>query len=309
MPAAKPPAERLSRRLWRATFDPLTRFRAGDDFRAYADFRFAHGRFPNNPPRTFTDHVFRLKVSDELESPLRVRISDKEFVKDYVREKLGDDFNVPVLAVLRTREEARRYGYPAPCVIKPTHASAQVIFRHGESDPVDLDRIESWFSLDKYRASRERNYRDLVPKVIVEKTITHQGRLADDYKVYCFRGRPKFIGVIIDRRNTDKENSTYTLDWKRLPFRINGTHGRDIERPARLDDLLRAASALSADISFARVDFYWDGTRFALGEITNLPASGHMRFFPLEADALAGRLFAEPDLDPESLFAPLGPIR
>ena len=66
---------------------------------------------------------FRVKTSDEIEDPLRRFVSDKELVKEYVRETIGEQYNVPTLAVLHTPAEVDAYEFPANCCIKPTHAS------------------------------------------------------------------------------------------------------------------------------------------------------------------------------------------
>jgi hypothetical protein len=293
--------------LWKRTLDPVTRFPAGDLAHGVAYFRFEQGRFPRlRRPRTFSDHLFKLKFSRDLTNPLRVFVSDKEHVKLYVRDLAGDTYNVPTHAVLRSPEEARRYDYPAPCVIKPTHASGQVIFRHKLSDPIDRERIASWFGLNYYHHIRERNYRALTPKVIVEKPIYREGRAADDYKIYCFHGRPKFIKVIVDRWNTPKANRIYSPQFEPLPFFHNGPPGPDLERPPRWDEMMDLATRLSANFSFVRVDLYWDGDGIYVGELTNLPSAGcNNQFYPPEADRIAGRFFGEAHLDARNAFAAL----
>src|SRR4051812_11969751 len=87
-----------------------------------------HHRWPGNR-MLWNDVWFRIKTSGEILDPLRVYVSDKEHVKQYVREIVGDEHNVPTLGVLRSPEDVDAFDFPARCCIKPTQASAQVILR------------------------------------------------------------------------------------------------------------------------------------------------------------------------------------
>ena len=48
-------------------------------------------------------------------------------MKKYVRQTVGDEYNVPTIAVLRSPEEVDTFDFPARCCIKPTHASTHVM--------------------------------------------------------------------------------------------------------------------------------------------------------------------------------------
>ena len=94
-----------------------------------------HHRLPKQQ-MVWNDVWFRIKTSSEIEDPMRVFVSDKENVKEYVRQVIGDRYNVPTLAILRSPAEVDGFEFPTRCAIKPTHASTHVILReHGE--PID----------------------------------------------------------------------------------------------------------------------------------------------------------------------------
>ena len=102
-------------------------------------FLWKHGRLPRRDALLWNDMWYRVKTTDEILDPLRVFVTDKEHVKSYVRQIAGDRYNVPTLAVLTTPRQVDEFEFPATCVIKPTHASHEVILRI-DGAPVDLPK-------------------------------------------------------------------------------------------------------------------------------------------------------------------------
>ncbi len=276
----------------------------GDGLWLILNYNESFKRFPNIlRPREFNEHLLRLMISPDGRSKLRERISDKEHVKEYVRQKLGDGFTARTIAVLRTREDASKYCYPESCVIKATHASGKTIVRKDGIPSVDLDEIRTWFDIDYSEHCREPNYRGLEPKVIVEEYLVEDGKdVPGDYKLFCFQGHPAFVQVDINRFSGHLRNY-FSPNWRELDFQ--GIHPRSeipITRPHMFEQMLSAAATLADDFSFIRVDFYQLRDSFYIGELTNFPGGALEGFIPESAGFLAGRLFVEPTLDVESLF-------
>lgn len=266
------------RRLMRV----LPRSQLGDLCYAYLQFREFQGRSPDPSAPLLNDYWYSLKISGELENPLRVFVTDKEFLKLFVKATVGDEHNVPTLAVLHTADEIRRYVFPDRCCIKATHSSGLTIIRsHGEA--LDIDHIIRWLDFDYYVASREQNYRTLAPKVIVEPLIFDSANV-EDYKFFCFDGEPKLIQVDIDRwgRHTKK---LYTSGWLDTGCSIDVPMSiADIPRPKKLDRMLELARELSRPFSSMRVDLYTDGERVLVGELTSCHGGAQQRFIPQEAE-------------------------
>ena len=133
--------------------------RLGDKLICLYDFYTAHRRIPTNK-LIFNDVLYKIKTTDEIVSPLRVFVTDKEFVKLFVKAVLGDQHTIPTLTVLHSMDEVRNYPFPSECCIKPTHASGHVILRKN-GEEIDFKKIERWFNLNFYRVSREANYKAL----------------------------------------------------------------------------------------------------------------------------------------------------
>jgi hypothetical protein len=270
----------------------VPRNRAGDYAFALAAFWSRHGRLPKRRHGGLNDALFHMRTTREIEDPLRVFVSDKELVKLYVTAKVGPQHNVPTLAILRTPEAAVSHSYPPDCVIKPTHLSAQVIFRTNGSEP-DREKIRRWFHMNQYDVARGRNYKTLVPKVIVEPILF--GRTdVDDVKIHCWHGVPKMIQVD-QGRHIDHHRTWYTADWVHVPHAMKEPIGKVTEPPANLELMLSLARALSADFDLMRVDLYTDGVSAYVGELTNAHGNGGDQFETREGDLAFARILFGPD--------------
>lgn len=280
--------ESLTRRLV-----PKTRW--GD--RLYGRYRFFKrlGRFPERRPVRFNDHLFALKTSGLGYDPLVQFVTDKEYAKLYVAAVLGSEYTIETYRILRNREELETFVPDRfPCVAKPTHSSGQVAICADASVSLDRDRLARWFSIDHYLRSREHNYRYLVPKIIVEEFFSEDGRtVPDDYKIYCFRGVPKFVQVDSDRFTGHTQN-LYDTSWVRIPATLLAPgREKDDPKPALLDDMLGMARRLSAPFPFVRVDLYATEREIRVGELTFVPNSAGAPLTPPEAEFTLGAYFRD----------------
>ena len=268
----------------------LPRNRVGDWLFHSLLFLKHHRRLPSRQ-RLWNDVLFHLKTSKEILDPLRVYVSDKEHLKEYVRSTVGERYNVPTLAILRSAAEIDSFDFPANCCIKPTHASSRVILRV-DGEPVNRERIKKWLTFNYYHLGREINYRDLEPKVIVEPLIFGRSNV-DDFKIFCWHGVPKFIQQDFDR-HTRHTRKIFDTDWNEQDFSIIYPRASAAApRPATLEEMLSVARAISAPFSFVRVDLYTDNQSVLVGEITNCSANAGGFFLPRSAELRASaRMFA-----------------
>lgn len=277
----------------------------GDAALATYNFHRSFGRLPNRSrPSTAAEHLLNLKLSPEMLTPARVRASDKFEVKDIVDRIIGSGHTAKTYAVLTTEKEIRGYDFPRDCVIKATHDSGGVFIRKA-GKPVDLDKVCSWLRRNYYWVAREPNYMMLQRRVIVEELLVQPGKdVPQDFKVFCFQGVPAFIQVD-DDRFTGHKRSFYSVNWQELNLTMNYPKSQKrTPPPAGLQEMLAHARKLSAEFSFLRVDFFQVGHRVVVGELTNCPEGGQVKFGPEpDANEKVGAFFLDPSLDAEKLFA------
>ncbi len=261
-------------------------------YRYFLDnFRFANVR----NPKGFPEFLMRFKLSDEARAPIFERISDKELVKEFVAERAGAGNTIETLAILRTDSEIDAYKFPPNSVAKPTHLSGAVIFiRDDQPSPVDCDRMKSWLQTNFFHVNREPNYKNLVPKVIVEPFISEGSEPPDDIKIFCFHGEPRFIQIDFGRHGIHLRD-IYDLDGRRLDLTFrHRPANREFPYKDKIREMLDLAQKLAADFYFLRVDLYLVKGKLFVGELTNYPTNCVIHFEPRHMDEVIGRMTEDP---------------
>lgn len=251
-------------------------------------FTRAHKRLPSDQ-LIFNDVLYKIKTSNEILDPLRVFTSDKEFVKLYVKAIIGDKYNVPTIAVLKSEKEIDSYQFPADCCIKPTQASAKIIFRRNNS-PIKIPEIKRWLKHNYYKNSREASYRTLKPKIIIEPLLFNSTDILD-FKIFCYEGQPKMIQVDFDR-HTNHSRNLYDINWNELPYSTTPHRKPNaLKKPENLSEMLEVARKLSEHFnSLVRVDLYNDQTDIYVGELTHCHGNVAEFFYPRSAEIDAPRI-------------------
>ena len=278
-------------RFWPILSSLIPKTEFGDYVFSTLKFLRVHQRFPSKKSQLFNDILFYTKSSREIDDPLRVFVTDKEYFKLFVAAVAGEKYTVPTYAVLRSEDDIDRYDFPEQFCAKPTHMSG--IISIVSNGVVNKDEYKRWLTLNHYPASRERNYLRLTPKVIVEPIIFGQTDITD-FRVFCYNGKPKLICLDIGKYSNYRR-AFYTVEWEKQDYSL-GYPGYEmsIDRPANLDEMLLIAERLSKWLSFVRVDFYTDGNSFFLGELTHCHASASQRFIPPEAETIASKTLLGP---------------
>lgn len=232
-------------------------------------------------PTSFNEKIQWLKLNDR--TPIHTICADKIAVRDYVEERIGNEYMIPLTKVFGDvkglKSENVQDNYPV--IIKCNHNSgAYTIVKNKEEINWKNERrkYSNLLKQNYYYQGREWQYKNITPKLFTEKLLTDKkGNIPDDYKIFCFDGEPKFIQVDIDRQINHLRNF-YDIDWNLMPIEFIYKTGSEIEKPKQLKKLLELASKLSQDFVFARVDFYTFGDEIYFGEITFHPEAGFGKF-------------------------------
>ena len=250
-------------------------------------------------PQTYNEKIHVSKVY--MPTPLKTRLADKYAVREWITEKIGSEYLIPLLGVYDSFDEIDFDALPDSFVIKCNHDSGSVTLVK------DKSRIDREYLRRKYEVHMRRNYawmgfemhyRDIKPRIVVEKYIEQLDGGLLDYKVHCFNGKPEFIQVIGDRdlRTHTGFQRNYNFDWQNLGWILEDypEFTRELECPKCLDELYRLAQTLCSDFEYVRVDFYALGDSVLFGEMTFAPANGTYRYrgtWTPELDSKLGSLW------------------
>ncbi|WP_233188368.1 ATP-grasp fold amidoligase family protein [Actinomyces qiguomingii] len=244
------------------------------------------------------DKIHWLKLYDS--TPLKGRLADKFLVRDWVAERIGADYLVPLLGVWDDPNDIDFDKLPESFVLKATHGSGWNIVVH-DKDELDLTRtrrkLADWLTWrHAMRGGFELHYEFCEPRIVCEKLLEDGSGGLRDYKFMTFDGVVQFI-FVVDGRFSRIERGTYLPDWTRAPFEYvgYGDIAGDIDPPERLDEMCRLAEELGRGFACARVDFYEVEGRVFFGEITFTDANGTSFFVPEIYDVVFGDRLVLPE--------------
>ncbi len=247
-------------------------------------------------PETFNEKICYRRLHPE---PIFSPLSDKLLVRDYVRQKIGNETLLPLYPISQPFTQHDYDRLPSSFVLKANHGSGyNLVVRNKADYSYELMRrlSDHWLASNFYRDSRELHYRSITPRLMCEKLLLDEnGKIPKDYKFYCFRAEgqePKVFIEVTHDRFTDFHVDYYDQDWNLVDV-VNERFNTDcpIEKPAQLDRAMKLALKLSEGFGFARVDFYLMRDAIYFGEITFTPTGGMKNFRSAAHDRAWGELF------------------
>lgn len=251
--------------------------------RLYASIRYKmeRGNWPDldNPIR-LTEKIQWLKLYDR--SPIRAQVADRINVQNYIKEKVGSEYLVPVYGVYDQISKKEWEKLPNEVVLKANHGCGfvKLIRDKQEEEYGEIQKLtQKWLQTDYSQLGREWVYKDLPRKIIAEKFLkSESGEIPYDYKFTCIHGDMVFAQIDIDRFHNQRRN-LYNRTFERLGVNLlypSTTH--EINKPKNWEKAIKLAETLAEPFNFIRVDLYLIDDQIYVGELTNFPGSGFIGF-------------------------------
>ena len=243
-------------------------------------------------PKTIQDKLNWLKIYDS--TPLKTKCADKIKLREYCKEKIGEDLCIPILFVYDKTDDIDWNKLPNRFVIKCNHGSGMnIIVKDKEkANKIDIVKKLNTFMKDDFafHVGYEMHYHNIPHKIFVEEYMTDDKQSASllDYKFWCFNGTPRFM-TVNDGNGHGRMNfydvNFNKIDLERTDFKAMITSP---EKPKTFEKMLEYAKILSKDFKFVRVDFYEIAGKLFLGELTFTPGAGFFKFKNPENDKKVG---------------------
>ena len=252
-------------------------------------------------PVTLNEKINWLKLNDRKE--LHTIAADKFKVRDYVIEKIGEEYLVPLLFQNDDPEQLTPENLPdIPFIIKANHDSSggEIV---KDKSKVDWKKVQYQFKKrlkeNYFYSSREWQYKNIKPTIIAEKLLVDKnGKIPFDYKIHCFNGKVRMIQVDIDRNTDHHYRNWYNVKWEREPYKWSSPKGNgvytdpsdfEIEKPATLNQMISLSEKMSEDFMYVRVDWYDVDGKLYFGELTFHHDGGNQPILPKEWDEKLGK--------------------
>lgn len=241
-------------------------------------------------PKTLNEKIQWLKMNDR--SSLKTLCADKYAVREYIKEKIGERYLIPLVYCTDNPADIVPDNMPNfPFIIKTNHISGGEIIAR-EKSAIDWTSVQSNFAKllrsNHYYKSKEWQYKEILPRILVEKLLLDDNHnIPNDFKLHCFNGKVVFIQVDIDRHTNHRRN-IYDRKWKLIDCQWLYKNGRNIGKPDMLGQMISLAEVIAEEFCYVRVDFYSVGREIYFGELTFHPESGFGMFMPAEWDRKFG---------------------
>ena len=244
-------------------------------------------------PQTFTEKLQWLKLYDH--NPQYCQMANKLQMRDFVKSKIGEGHTVKVLGIYDSWAQIDFAKLPKAFVLKTTHDSGSYVICK-DKDSLSVKQIKEAkkkitrsLRRNYYKTTREWQYKNIKPQIIVEEFLDDGSNNLTDYKFFCFNGKCEFL-YIMEEASSAPTQVILDANFNRLPFRMDDEPSETMpQKPACLEEMLSYAQKLSQGIPFLRVDMYLVNDKIYIGELTFYHYGGYIPFSPPEWDLKLGK--------------------
>lgn len=251
-------------------------------------------------PQTLNEKLMWLKLYEYGQSPLVSQCADKLRVRDYVSAAGWGNILNELYGAWDSASQIPWNQLPDSFVLKCNHGCGFNVIcpdKHVLDITRSRARLDQWMRTDFWRFYAELQYRSIPKRIVCERYLGGQGRLPEDYKVYCFHGVPQYILVCEGRSAGKPRFYFFDTGWHFCPLTRDGLSEPEdftLERPVCLPEMLKCAAELSAPFPFVRADFYVAEGRLVFGELTFTPSGALDTDRLPETDRLLGSFLTIP---------------
>lgn len=248
-----------------------------------------------NPVR-YTEKLQWYKLN--YKNPIMHSCVDKYLVREFVKGKGLEHILVKLYAKYEKLGEINLDSLPDKFVIKSTNGSGgHNVILCNDKKLLNIEDVKKTLKNKKVKkrvGGREWAYYGLEPGIIVEELLVNRENPdagVNDYKIFCYKGKAKYVIVDADRYIGHKRN-IYDINWNNLNV-VSDCPALDEEavKPENYEGMIKIAEKLSEDFPYVRVDLYNISGKIYFGELTFYPWSGYVDFNPDSFDFEAGKDF------------------
>lgn len=251
--------------------------------------------------RTYNEKLQWIKLFDEPER--KTLLVDKYKVREYIKQKIGEEYLIPLLGVWNCFDDIDFNLLPNQFVLKCNHGSGwnQIVENKNEINILEMkNNFDLWMETNYTDiAGLELQYNGVERKIVAEKYLTISG-MEDipDYKFFVFDGDVKLIQTDFERRKNHKQ-VLYTSDWEYLPYSLlcKTDPTSIIPKPSCLEKMIEIVKVLAEGFRHVRVDLYLVDEKIYFGEMTFAHLNGIGNYSPEEFGYVMGEWITLPSGD------------
>lgn len=245
-------------------------------------------------PESFSEKIQYSKL--HLVDPEKTRLTDKYLVREWVNEKIGSEYLIPLLGAWDKSSDIEIENLPEKFVLKTNHSAGwNIIVKDKQNFNFSWAKmkIRRWLNRNfAYYSDLQLQYRDIKPKILAETYLVDSEGQLNDYKFICFNGKPYYCWIDIGR-HTNHYRNLYDMEWNLQNWSYNtfDRYPEKVEKPTNFDKMVELATTLSKGFSHVRVDLYNVDGQIFFGEMTFTSSGGYTLTEPKEYNYYLGSLW------------------
>lgn len=254
-------------------------------------------------PTLFTEKV--LWYTYFYDNPICPYIVDKVTFKQYINNKLGEGYTIPMFGSWTSVDEFEKAWFSdiLPnefCLKANLQSDGRNIKMIHDKKNTDFSKIKKevieWLKPENtLMNSLARNFYMSEPRILAEQYMSNFMDQLYDYKFFCFNGRPFCIYVAQDHFGKEGSHiSFYDLNWNKMNVRYGNHLVGEAPCPKHFEDMIDISKTLSREFPFLRVDFFDTDDKLFIAELTFNPGGGFVPYYPESFNKELGDLFILP---------------
>lgn len=207
-------------------------------------------------------------------------LADKYRVRQYVAQRVGSQYLVPLLGVFDRLTPEVFDDLPERFIIKANHGCKwhRIVWNKADLDVPSAVRYFNRLMHNRYgRKSGEYHYRFIEPKILIETLLVDGNDSPADYNLFCYHDDQGFDYAITIATPRAEKIVHFDKNWNLWEGEFTAEQTAKFVNPKNFDEMVWVAESLSGGFDFLRIDLYNLDGRIYFGEATCTPAGGFTR--------------------------------
>ena len=254
-------------------------------------FIIINKRIPKINSYLINDFLFYTKVNLKISKGNFYFCSDKIKLKEYLIKKINKKNILETISIIKDKKDIAEFILKKNQIIKPSHMSGAIIFTNKFKNIIEIKKImHIWLNTDFYSFYREKNYKNLEKRILVENDLTVSSNVSD-LKVFCYNGKIKFFQIDFGRF-TKHKRQFLDLDWNLINVQWQYEQLiQKFKKPIFFNNIIESCNVIAKDFDFVRIDFLITESQYFCNELTFVPGKAEDKFNSIIDEKILSKYF------------------
>ncbi|WP_407377530.1 glycosyltransferase [Methanobrevibacter sp.] len=259
-------------------------------------------------PETFNQKIQWLKLY--YETPDVKRLSDQLFVRDWVKNRIGDAYLTPIYRTFDLDDEIDFSEIPESFTLGINFSSDNILSVRDKNNFTQQqykEILNRWMKKGRTAVKNmELMVTDIHPKLFIETFLSPD---VPEFSFFCFNGIHKLTQIRYNKGTEDCYYQIFDLKQQVVASSDPGSAGFPVAIPKQYGEMIKLAEKTACDFPFVSVSFQIENDQISFTGMSFAPESGFIHWNEPLLDIYYGKILKLPNDKtslPEKSFAELG---